>query len=133
MLRPTMYDFLLQRATLLLPSDAFYCQWIAFRSRQKENPKAALLVSLDYLNFKKRNNGTSEMYEQGLDSLAQLYPEPACQAEIDLRRMNYYEIGAISIFDAGKTGFGTYRIIQPCHGMLGEVSGFARSEWLFQY
>ena len=49
-LRPTLYDFLLQRAIDIQADDTYYQTWLQFRKTQV-NPKAETLVALDYLQY----------------------------------------------------------------------------------
>ncbi len=90
MLRPTLYDFLLQRAIDLQPSADYYERWIAFRASQTGNPKAELLVALDYLRYRLGQINT-DAYKVGLDSLAGKFPEKECQLEIDLAKLQWMQ------------------------------------------
>ena len=90
MLRPTLYDFLLQRAIELQPSADYYQRWIAFRAAQTGNPKAELLVALDYLRYRLGPIHT-DVYKAGLDSLAEKFPEKECQLEIDLAKLQWMQ------------------------------------------
>lgn len=90
LLRPTLYDFLLQRAIDIQPSNDFYQRWMAFRASQIGNPKAELLVSLDYLRYQVGHINTDK-YKAGLDSLAEKFPDKECQLEIDLAKLQWMQ------------------------------------------
>lgn len=89
-LRPTLYDFLLQRAIQLDAdsAEAYYQKWMAFRQTQP-NKKAQLLVALDYIkefvwHSRKSQN---EAYMQALDSLSLQYTDKECRLELALARL----------------------------------------------
>jgi len=76
-LRPTLYDFLAQRATTIQPSKEIYNDWLTFRSGQ-ENKKAALLVklaSLDYTYTSDRSDVSRQTYQQALEQLLKEYKD----------------------------------------------------------
>lgn len=86
---PTLYDFLIQRAIRIQPSDEFYQQWLSFRNTDN-NRKATLLVELDYLkyNFQKgRGEAARKNYQQSLDSLLNTYHKEDFSTEIRIAQV----------------------------------------------
>lgn len=68
-LRPTLYDFLLQRAIDIQADDTYYQTWLQFRKTQV-NPKAETLVALDICNT---NTGKERKQEVRTNSRSILY------------------------------------------------------------
>ncbi len=94
-LRPTLYDFLLQRAIDLQTDygriDRYYQAWLQFRKTQP-NPKAETLVALDYWQHRYRGKGiTRSAYKQSLDSLLAGAADPESRLEIQLRRLDWMQ------------------------------------------
>ncbi len=87
LLRPTLYDFLMQRAIQFLPQSEspapYYEAWIDFR-RKENNPKALLLLQLMDID---RYDKSGEIYQTKLDSLAAFYPDKDCRLEIALKQL----------------------------------------------
>lgn len=91
-LRPTLYDFLANRAIEIQPSEEVYEALLAFRRSQPDG-KAALTVELDYLQYRRNRAPYSSRreaaYEASLDSLLKAHEagdyvvEAAC-ARLDL-------------------------------------------------
>jgi hypothetical protein len=88
-LRPTLYDFLAHRAIELQPSDALYEELLAFR-RSQANDRAALLVELDYLQYRRTQlpRDKQSVYEAALDSLLKLYADQDYVVEIAYAKLN---------------------------------------------
>lgn len=90
-LRPTLYDFLLQRAIDIQADDAYYQTWLQFRKTQV-NPKAETLVALDYLQYQyRKGEKTRSTYKQSLDSLLTHTTDPESQLEIQLNRLDWLQ------------------------------------------
>ena len=90
-LRPTLYDFLLQRAIDIQADDAYYQAWLQFRKTQT-NPKAETLVALDYLQYQyQKGEKTRSTYKQSLDSLLTHTTDPESQLEIQLNRLEWLQ------------------------------------------
>lgn len=88
-LQPSLYDFLAQRAIEIKPSDEIYKEWIAFR-RSENNPKATLLVELDYLSFRftnKWDEPSYKAYEKELNDLYEQYKNEDFSTEIQIARI----------------------------------------------
>ena len=96
-LRPTLYDFLLDRAIRLDDRNAetYYQQWIAFRKTQP-NKKAALMVILDYLEESLQMDTPSKnlAYQQALDSLSLEYTDKECRLELALAKLRLLQSGS---------------------------------------
>jgi uncharacterized protein YfaS (alpha-2-macroglobulin family) len=71
-LRPTLYDFLAQRALDIQPSEAIYRDLLSFR-RSQPNPQALLAVELDYLQYIRNLYREEKAYEASLDSLLKVH------------------------------------------------------------
>ena len=121
-LRPTLYDFLLQRAIGLQPSDDFYRRWMAFRASQVGNPKAELLVSLDYLRYRLGRVNT-DAYKSGLDSLAGKFADKDCQLEIDLARLQWMESTQYSYPEEAQRDSARQAIYEFCRTNIGKYDG----------
>ena len=90
-LRPTLYDFLLQRAIDIQADDTYYQTWLQFRKTQV-NPKAETLVALDYLQYQyRKGEKTRSTYKQSLDSLLTHTTDPESQLEIQLNRLDWLQ------------------------------------------
>lgn len=90
-LRPTLYDFLLQRAIDIQADDAYYQTWLQFRKTQA-NPKAETLVALDYLQYQyRKGEKTRSTYKQSLDSLLTHTTDPESQLEIQLNHLDWLQ------------------------------------------
>lgn len=96
-LRPTLYDFLLDRAIRLDDRNAetYYQQWIAFRKTQP-NKKAALMVILAYLEESLQIGTPSKnlAYQQALDSLSLEYTDKECRLELALAKLKLLQSGS---------------------------------------
>ncbi|MDR2389062.1 MAG: alpha-2-macroglobulin [Tannerellaceae bacterium] len=72
-LRPTLYDFLAHRALEIQPSEEIYRELLTFR-RTQPNPRAALVVELDYLQYLgNRSEADRQTCEASIDSLLKLH------------------------------------------------------------
>jgi hypothetical protein len=82
-LRPTLYDFLAHRAIEIQPSEALYEDLLAFRRSQPDG-MAALMVELDYLQFRNESlpQDKQDIYEAALDSLLNVYANEEYAVEI---------------------------------------------------
>ena len=90
-LRPTLYDFLLQRAIDIQADDTYYQTWLQFRKTQA-NPKAETLVALDYLQYQyRKGEKTRSTYKQSLDSLLTHTTDPESQLEIQLNHLDWLQ------------------------------------------
>lgn len=121
-LRPTLYDFLLQRAIDLQPSDDFYRRWIDFRASQVGNPKAELLVSLDYLRYRLGRINT-DAYKSGLDSLAGKFTDKECRLEIDLARLRWMESTQYAYPEEAQRDSARQAIYEFCRTNIGKYDG----------
>ncbi|GHT32048.1 hypothetical protein AGMMS49574_14840 [Bacteroidia bacterium] len=83
-LRPTLYDFLANRALEIQPSDEIYKNLLAFRLTQPDkNP--AVFVELAYLLYvrdKDYSEKSQAAYEASLDSLQKVYADKGYSVEI---------------------------------------------------
>jgi len=92
-LRPTLYDFLAQRAIQIQPDAETYEQWLAFRKGQ-DNKKAALLVELDYLKYTFNTNvniQSRNTYEAALKELLRTYANEDFSTEIRIAMFEMIE------------------------------------------
>lgn len=83
-LRPTLYDFLTQRAIEIQPSKEIYNEWLTFR-RSENNPKATLMVELSSLEYnfnQKRDEASQKEYKQTLEELLKKYGDKDFSTEI---------------------------------------------------
>ncbi len=90
-LRPTLYDFLIARAIAIQPTEDMYRQWLAFR-RTQDNPKATLLVELEYLHYAYQQNysdTSKQWYETSLDSLLQQHAAADYSIEILIAKVDF--------------------------------------------
>lgn len=88
--RPTLYDFLAQRAIELEPSEEIFREWLQFR-RKENNPPAQIMVELDYLSYiynQERTDATSKDYEEALDKLLKTYGDKDFSTEIRMAKVN---------------------------------------------
>ncbi len=89
-LRPTLYDFLAQRAVQIQASDDIYKEWLTFR-RGESNPKATLLVELSYLEYiynQKQDEASKKVYEKALEELMKQYAGNDYSTEIRIAQVN---------------------------------------------
>ncbi|NDV56388.1 alpha-2-macroglobulin [Parabacteroides sp. 52] len=94
-LRATLYDFLMQRAVDIQPAAETYQAWLAFRKTQND-PKAALLVELDYLDYTYRsdiNKDSYAAYEAALKQLLNLYESYDFSTEIRIKQVELLDNG----------------------------------------
>jgi hypothetical protein len=99
-LRPTLYDFLAHRAIEIQPSEEIYENLLAFRRSQPDR-KAALLVELDYLHYRRNKAPYSSLreqtYEAALDSLMEAhagedYSTEIAYAKLELLDAKLYQV-----------------------------------------
>ncbi len=83
-LRPTLYEFLAFRALDIAPSAELYSQIVAYLNT-REDKKAAVLATLDYLRFlhtPSRTTKAKKAYAASLDSLLSVYADKDYSVEI---------------------------------------------------
>lgn len=89
-LRPTLYDFLAQRAITIQPSEDIYKEWLTFR-KGEDNKKALLMVELDYLRYRynsDRSEKARTTYQQALNELMKQYGAYDFSNEIRIAHVN---------------------------------------------
>ncbi|MDH6344264.1 uncharacterized protein YfaS (alpha-2-macroglobulin family) [Parabacteroides sp. PFB2-12] len=91
--RPTLYDFLMQRAVERRPSEEIYQQWLQFR-QSDNNRQATWMVELDYLAFQYQQNRTEaacKAYGQALDKLLKKYANDDFSVEVRMAKVEQWE------------------------------------------
>lgn len=139
-LRPTLYDFLIERAIRLNGREAktYYGQWIAFRKTQP-NKKAELLVVLDSLQNSSGIGDPSRKtsYLQALDSLSVEYTDKGCRMELALAKLTALQSGNIANYKQLPEGEekerlrSTYKFMRECveeYGKTGRAASFYNAQ-----
>lgn len=112
-LRPTLFDFLSQRAVNIQPTEEIYSSWLQFR-RSQDNKKAALMVELSYLSYQyyqKRDEASKATCEKALDKLMREYASEDFSTEIRIMQLELLEQSQYRSSNADSVVTLQYRLI----------------------